>query len=248
MAATAQLAPTPVFSAFTATGAPLVGGQLFTLAAGTNTLQASYIDSTLTTQNTNPVILNSLGFANVWLNPALAYKFILKDAAGNTIWTVDNIQGALSAPNVVLGPAGSGFALQVNGTAGVNNFTALIQAPVAAGQSCGLLIQAGTNANDGPLSITAASGFFLAKVSGTGGFSIGGGLTDQGIGTVNVTNGYYTNNVKQPAFGATLAGFGVPVGNLVITNYNGATATLVQTSQTVSQILLTLKAAGIYAT
>lgn len=88
---TAQLAPQPIFQAITPQGAPAVGYQLFTYIAGTTTPQATYVDSALTTPNTNPVILNSFGQANVWLNPVLAYKFALKDAASNPIWTVDNI-------------------------------------------------------------------------------------------------------------------------------------------------------------
>jgi hypothetical protein len=109
----AQLAPQPVFQAFAPSGAPLVGGQLFTFIAGTNTPQATYVDSTQTTQNTNPVILNTLGEANVWLNPGLAYKFVLQDAAGNQLWSVDNILGALSQSNLIVGPPSSGTALTV---------------------------------------------------------------------------------------------------------------------------------------
>lgn len=93
---TAQIAPQPVFQAFAPNGRFLVGGQLFTYAAGTSMPQATYVDATQTTPNTNPVILNSMGQANVWLIPTLAYKFVLKDAAGNTLWTVDQIQGALA--------------------------------------------------------------------------------------------------------------------------------------------------------
>lgn len=92
---TAQLAPQPVFQAFGPDGKFLVGGQLFTYAAGTTTPQATYIDWTQTTPNTNPVILNAWGQANVWLVPTQTYKFVLQDAKGNPLWTVDHIQGAL---------------------------------------------------------------------------------------------------------------------------------------------------------
>ena len=92
---TAQLSPAPVFSSRDNFGFPLVDGKLFTYAAGTTTPQATYVDSTQTTQNTNPVVLNYRGEAFVWLNPLLAYKFVLQDAFGNQIWTEDNIQGAI---------------------------------------------------------------------------------------------------------------------------------------------------------
>lgn len=91
-----QLAPTPVFKAFDNNGAPLYNGQLFTYAAGTTTPQTTYVDSTTSFPNTNPVVLNSRGEANVWLNPAQFYKFVLKDSTGAQIWSVDNIAGSSS--------------------------------------------------------------------------------------------------------------------------------------------------------
>ena len=84
-------------------GEPLVGGKLYTYIAGTTTLQTTYTDSSGTTANTNPVILDSRGEANVWLGGAI-YKFVLKDANDALIWTVDNI----SAPTAAVSPVLSG--------------------------------------------------------------------------------------------------------------------------------------------
>lgn len=92
---TAQLSPNPIFRSWDNLGFPLVGGKLNTYAAGTTNPQATYTDSTQTTPNTNPVILNFRGEAQVWLDPTLTYKFVLTDAFNNLIWTVDNIQGPL---------------------------------------------------------------------------------------------------------------------------------------------------------
>lgn len=72
-------------------GNPLFGGQLYSYEAGTTTPLATYTDSTGVTANTNPVILNARGEANVWVPPNVAYKFVLEDSSGNTIWTVDNV-------------------------------------------------------------------------------------------------------------------------------------------------------------
>lgn len=82
----------PVFRQrfFNANGVPLSGGQLFSYAAGTTTPQGTYSDSTGTT-NANPVVLDSSGYADVWLDPTLAYKLKLEDASNNVLWTVDNI-------------------------------------------------------------------------------------------------------------------------------------------------------------
>jgi hypothetical protein len=99
----AVLTPSPKTAFVDAAGEPLVGGQLYTYTAGTTTLQATYTDSTAATANTNPIILDSRGEANVWLGGA-SYKFVLKDADGALIWTVDNI----SAPTAAVSPVLSG--------------------------------------------------------------------------------------------------------------------------------------------
>lgn len=101
----------PLFSARNASGLPLVGGQLFSYAAGTNTPQATYTDSTGITANPNPVVLNARGEAPVWLNSTLTYKFVLEDSLGNTIWTADNVPGGY-AP-VLPNPSG-GYAILGN--------------------------------------------------------------------------------------------------------------------------------------
>lgn len=92
----AQLAPPPVFKGWDNNAFPAAFGTLGTFMAGTSTPQATYVDSTQTTPNTNPVVLNFRGEANVWLDPTLSYKLILKDFFGNLLWTVDNIQGGLT--------------------------------------------------------------------------------------------------------------------------------------------------------
>jgi hypothetical protein len=86
----ASLTPSPKMQFFTANGAPLVGGKLYTYSAGTTTPLATYTDSTGGSANTNPIILDSRGEANVWLSNNL-YKFVLKDSVDSLIWTVDNI-------------------------------------------------------------------------------------------------------------------------------------------------------------
>jgi microcystin-dependent protein len=88
---------------FDITGAPLVGGLLYTYAAGTTTPLTTYTDSSNTSLNSNPVVLNARGEANVWLG-ADTYKFKLCDSNNVEIWTVDNI----SAPTTALSPVLSG--------------------------------------------------------------------------------------------------------------------------------------------
>lgn len=80
---------------FDANGLPLASGQLFSYAAGTTTPQATYSNAT-GTANSNPVVLDSSGYADVWIDPTLAYKFVLEDANNNVIFTEDNVTFPLS--------------------------------------------------------------------------------------------------------------------------------------------------------
>jgi hypothetical protein len=95
----ALLSPLPIMQFFTAAGVPLSGGKLYTYAAGTSTAQATYTDSTGNTANTNPVILNSRGEANVWISTS-QYKYVLKDSTDVLIWTVDNISTGTEIPRM----------------------------------------------------------------------------------------------------------------------------------------------------
>lgn len=86
-----SLAPEAHIQFSDATGAPLASGKVFTFAAGTATPLATFTDSTGGTPNANPVILDAGGFANIWLTNNVGYKFQVQNAAGSTLWTVDNI-------------------------------------------------------------------------------------------------------------------------------------------------------------
>lgn len=100
---TAQLIPALVYKDWTANGIPLAFGTVTSYASGTTIPQATYVDSTLTTQNTNPTILNARGEANIWLDPSLSYKFLVQDSTGNIIRTVDNVNGNTFNQNLIPG-------------------------------------------------------------------------------------------------------------------------------------------------
>ncbi len=89
---TGTVAPVPRQQFFDNNGAVLAAGLLYTYTAGTSTPLATYQDINLTTANANPIVLDSAGRtpAGVYLSEA-TYKFVLKDSAGNTIWTQDNV-------------------------------------------------------------------------------------------------------------------------------------------------------------
>jgi len=93
----ATLGPVPKAQFFAANGEPLVGGQVWTYAAGTTTPLATY-SSYNGVANTNPVILDSRGEASIWYDSTQLYKIVLKDADGVEIYTVDNLSGI--APSI----------------------------------------------------------------------------------------------------------------------------------------------------
>ena len=79
------------------------GALLFFYAAGTSTKLDTYSDRTLSTANTNPVVLNSAGYpaVDIYLQD-LDYKVVLApstdtDPPGSPIWTADYVRGRDSA-------------------------------------------------------------------------------------------------------------------------------------------------------
>jgi len=92
------LAPMINFSVFNPTGAPLVGGKVYTAQPGTvagpgqSYPKATYTDSTGTVANTNPVILDGSGKASIWLDAG--YSIAIYDAAGVLVESQDNVGGS----------------------------------------------------------------------------------------------------------------------------------------------------------
>lgn len=87
----ASLTPTPKQQFFDANGNPLVLGKVYTYAGGTTTPIATYVDQVGLTTNTNPIILDSRGMANIWLQSSIAYKYVVTDANDVLQYTTDNI-------------------------------------------------------------------------------------------------------------------------------------------------------------
>jgi len=86
------LLPSPRFSATTATGAPLVGGKLYTYEAGTDTPLPAYHDAALTIPHTNPIILDSRGEATIFIPDGEPYRLVLTDADDVEIWDQDDVE------------------------------------------------------------------------------------------------------------------------------------------------------------
>ena len=76
----------------TGTNRPLAGGLMYTYKAGTTDNATTYSDDA-GTPNTNPIVLNSDGECNLYLDNDVIYRIILKNAAGVTQFDKDNIAG-----------------------------------------------------------------------------------------------------------------------------------------------------------
>lgn len=83
------------YRAFDADGDPLSGGKLYAYAAGTSTPQATYTTRAGDIANTNPVVLDANGEADVWLSPGVNYRLVLKDSSDVIQNTVDNFGNAV---------------------------------------------------------------------------------------------------------------------------------------------------------
>jgi hypothetical protein len=102
-------------------GVPLVGGLLYTYAAGTTTAAPTFTSITGLSANPNPIVLDAGGRVpeEVWLTANTSYKFVLEDANNVLIGSWDNIPGITNADalaanlanqsNIALGDALIGF-------------------------------------------------------------------------------------------------------------------------------------------
>lgn len=116
----ASLPPMWLVQLFDNYGEELNGGTVESYAGGTSTPKATYTSATGLVANANPVVLDAAGRADIWLTPNEAYKFIIKNAAGLTIETVDGIV-ALSTDGDE-GPADYLVHFTFEGTPGAQGF------------------------------------------------------------------------------------------------------------------------------
>ncbi len=97
--ATETLSPVLKQKFFGNDGKPLNGGKLFSYATASSTKIATYQDAAGASPNTNPVILDYRGEANVFIPPNTSFKFVLApandtDPPTNPIWTIDPVVNA----------------------------------------------------------------------------------------------------------------------------------------------------------
>jgi len=80
----------PKFKWFDSNGDPAADWTVYAYAAGTPTAKTTYSTAT-GTDNDWPVVLDANGEADIYLDGS--YKIVLKDADGDTSWTLDDYEG-----------------------------------------------------------------------------------------------------------------------------------------------------------
>jgi hypothetical protein len=195
----ASLSPLPKLQFFGTDGLPLVGGKLYTYAAGTTTPIATYTDHTQENLNTNPVILDSAGQAGVWLTDSITYKYTLTDANDVPLFTVDYVSVPATA-NSFASPPAIGSDVPNEGTFTNLNVVDLmtLEGTGAAILNVGTTGERPAVAEDGMVRYNSTTAKFEGYNGAWG--ALGGGATGGGADTVFFENSLIvTQNYTIPA-------------------------------------------------
>lgn len=96
-------------------GNPLDSGKVYVYETGTTTPVTTYQDSDLTQPNSNPIVLDSVGRAEVYINEDV--RLVIEDSLGATILDIDALGSntALQGGTTVLGTT-SADVIEINGS------------------------------------------------------------------------------------------------------------------------------------
>lgn len=176
------------------------GWKIYSYAAGSSTPQTTYTTSAGDVAQSNPIVLDSLGFpttGQIWLTSGLSYKLVLTDENGVVKKTEDNITG-------------------VTGTASVSQWQASGLTPTYVSATSFTLV--GDQTNDfhvgRRLQSTTTAGTVYSTISATAYTTLttvtvindGSGVMDSGLSQVNL--GLITAiNTSLPRIGPTIQVF-----------------------------------------
>jgi hypothetical protein len=134
---------------FAPNGQFLSYGTVWTYEGGTTTPIATFVDSTGTTQNTNPIILDAYGSCSIWLEPNVSYKVSVFDQNGNQLpgYPVDQIVDA--ALLSIFGGIDTGVS---------NAYIVTYSSPVPNNTTGTVIYWLPSNSNTGPSTLNANGG------------------------------------------------------------------------------------------
>ena len=186
---TKYLAPAPKFQALDSTGAPISGAKVFTYESGASSVPlTTYTDATGNTSNTNPVVLDARGEADIWFTPGVLYRVVLKNAAETTTyWTVDNVAGSVT-PSVY-------FATLMGLTSQSQLFTAVVG---PGGTITGSIVMSGSVIEWAP-SVTVAS-----ATSTPIGAAASNNITVSGVATITSFDNVTAGRIRAVTFSGIL--------------------------------------------
>jgi hypothetical protein len=216
---TVGIAPVALQQFFDVDGNPLAGGKLFTYSSGTTTPLATYADSGGVTQNPNPLILDSGGFASPGLFlQALAYTFALTDSNNIPQWTQNGIISEQAVSHGLNVPSSQVFTSSGTFTIPTNVSAAKVTVVAGGGAGGGSTAAPvnGSGGGAGGAGIKWLSGLIpgntLAVTVGTGGTGVGsgggnaGGASSVASGTQTITTIATNGGAGGNASGATSNG------------------------------------------
>jgi len=142
----------PKFKAWTTNGEFAVGYLVYSYEAGTTTLTDTYTDRALTIPNLNPVVLNSVGEAVIYVGAAT--KLVLKTDLGATVDTYDYLgeqQEKFHIGEATAGTADNNYVVDIvpPSTALTNNILLLWTPDADNDETIGATVFTGTGIDDG---------------------------------------------------------------------------------------------------
>ena len=186
---TKYLAPAPKFQVIDSTGAPISGAKVFTYESGASSVPlTTYTDATGNTSNTNPVVCDASGQANIWFTPGVLYRVLVKNAAETTTYyTIDNVAGSVT-PSAY-------FATIMGGTSQTEVFDDVV-AP--GGTITGAIIMSGAAVNEAA-SVTVAS-----ATSTPIGAAASNNVTVSGVTTITSFDNVTAGRIRYVTFSGAL--------------------------------------------
>ncbi len=225
-------------------GRPLAGGLVTFYAQGTTTPKATYKDLAATIFNTNPVVLDASGSANIWGTGS--YSMVVKTAGGLTVYSGDTTTGIYDATAVAI-TGGTINGTAIGGTtAAAGAFTTLVatgmnSTPIgAAFPSTGAFTTlVATSMNSTPIGGTTPAAGAFTSLSATGALTVGGTLAASG--QASSTAGELNRKTNLAFINTSLADAPVTLTNAQMQNG------LFTITPTVARILTTDSATNILA-